>query len=141
MGIDFWGDVRRTDRDIGIDLWGDVHRMDSGIGIDLRGDANRTDRDIENDLWGVVHKTGHDIGIIKDIHWHVHNPNILASTLQIIKNHNYGNKPLFFTLCSSPGDPIPPGAISSSSMGAITLPGEYCFSTMTISSNSVLSLT
>ena len=35
MGIDFWGDVHRTDRDIGIDLWGDVHRMDSGIGIDL----------------------------------------------------------------------------------------------------------
>ena len=24
MGIDFWGDVHRTDRDIGIDLWGDV---------------------------------------------------------------------------------------------------------------------
>ena len=125
MGIDFWGDVHRTDRDIGIDLWGDVHKMDIGIRIDLRGDANRT---------------GHDIGIIKDNHRHLHNPNILASTLQIIKNHNYGNKPLFFTLCSSPGDPIPPGAISSSSMGAITLPGEYCFSTATISSNSALSL-
>ena len=66
MGIDFWDDVHRTDRDIGIDLWGDVHRMDSGIGIDLRGDANRT---------------GHDIGIIKDVHRHLHNPNILASTL------------------------------------------------------------
>ena len=70
MGIDFWGDVHRTDRDIGIDLWGDVHRMDSGIGIDLRGDANRT---------------GYDIGIIKDNHRHLHNTNILASTLQIIK--------------------------------------------------------
>ena len=67
MGIDFWGDVHRTNRDIEIDLWGDVHRMDNGIGIDLRGDANRT---------------GHDIGIIKD---NLHNPNILASTLQIIK--------------------------------------------------------
>jgi len=31
MGIDFWGDVCRTDRDIGIDLWGAVDRMDSGI--------------------------------------------------------------------------------------------------------------
>ena len=51
MGIDFWGDVRRTARDIRIDLWGDVHRMDSGIGIDLWGDANMT---------------GRDIGIIKD---------------------------------------------------------------------------
>ena len=121
----FWGDVRRTDRDIEIDLWGDVHRMDSGIRINLRGDANRT---------------GHDIGIIKDVHRHLHNPNILASTLQIIKNHNYGNKPLFFTLCSSPGDLIPPGAISSSSMGAIALPGEYYFSTATISSKSTLSL-
>ena len=70
MGIDFWGDVHRTDHDIGIDLWGDVHRMDSDIGIDLRGDANRT---------------GHDIGIIKDNHRHLYNPNILASTLQIIK--------------------------------------------------------
>ena len=129
------------DSGMGIDLWGDVHRKDNGIRIDLRGDANRTDRDIENDLWGVVHRTGRDIGIIKDVHRHLHNPNILASTLQIIKNHNYGNKPLFFTLCSSPGDLIPLGAISSSSMGAIILPGEYCFSTATISSNSVLSLT
>ena len=84
MGIDFWGDVHRTDHDIGIDLWGDVHRMDSGNGINLRGNANRTDRDIENDLWGVVHRTGRD-GIIKDVHQHLHNPNILASTLQIIK--------------------------------------------------------
>ena len=125
MGIDFWGDVRRTDRDIGIDLWGDVHKMDNSIGIDLRGDANRT---------------GHDIGIIKDVHRHLHNPNILASTLQIIKNHNYGNKP-FFYLVHLTRDLIPPGAISSSLMGAITLPGEYCFSTATISSNSVLSLT
>ena len=113
MGIDLWGDVHRTDRDIGIDLWGAVHRMDSGIGIDLRGDVNRTDRDIENNLWGVVHRTGRDIGIIKDVHRHLQNPNILASTLQIIKNHNYG-KPLFFTLCNSLGDPIPLGAISSS---------------------------
>ena len=24
MGIDFWGKVRRTNRDIEIDLWGDV---------------------------------------------------------------------------------------------------------------------
>ena len=93
MGIDFWGDVRRTDRDIGIDLWGDVHRMDSGIGIDLRGDANRT---------------GHDIGIIKDAHRHLHNPNILASTLQIIKNHNYG-KPLFFYLVQLTGGSHPSG--------------------------------
>ena len=35
MGIDFWGDVHMTDRDIGIDLWRDVHKMDNGIGIDL----------------------------------------------------------------------------------------------------------
>ena len=113
--------------------------MDSGIRIDLWGDVNRTDSDIENDLWGVIHRTGRDIGIIKDVDWHLHNPNILASTVQIIKNHNYGNKPLFFTLCSSPGDLIPPAAISSSSMGAITLAREYCFSMATISSNSVAS--
>ena len=100
--------------------------MDSGIRIDLWGDANTT---------------GHDIGIIKDVHRHLHNPNILASTLQIIKNQNYGNKPLFFYLVQLTGGSHPSGAISSSSMGAITLRGEYCFSTATISSNSLLSLT
>src|SRR3990170_4145241 len=123
MGIDLWGDVHRTDHDIRIDLWGDVHRMDSGIGIDLRGDVHRTDRDIENDLWGVVHRTDRDIGIIKDIHRHLHNPNILASTLQIIKNHNYG-KPFFYLVQLTGG---------SHPSGGHRLAREYYFSTVTIS--------
>ena len=95
-----------------------------GIAIDLRGDANRT---------------GRDIGIIKDIHQHLHNPNILASRLQIIKYHNYG-KPLFFYLVQLTGGSHPSGGHLLVLDGSITLPGEYCFSTATISSNSVLSL-
>ncbi len=94
MGINLWGDVHRTERDIGIELWGEVNRMDSCSKIDLRGDANRT---------------GHDIRIIKDVHRHLHNPNILASTFQIIKNHNYGNKPLFFYLVQLTGGSHPSG--------------------------------
>ena len=39
-----------------------------------------TDRDIKNDLCGIFHRMDYDIGIIKDVHRHLHNPNILAST-------------------------------------------------------------